>query len=442
MPHPQQGGTVHIVKPPRSRSKTGARKFRLGSKPPTGFSTTLLGPAFVAAIAYVDPGNFAANVQAGATFGPLLLWVVVAANLVAMLVQYLSAKLGLATGLSLPQLCRREYPRPVVIGLWLQAEAVVMMTDLAEVVGGAIALNILFGLPLPVGGIATAAVSLAMMPMRSRGRRRFELLMTVCLTLLLGVFLGQVVASDGATRSLGGLVPHLAGGGSLLTAGGIVGATVMPHVIYLHSALTSDQRAAVVAAGSADGMADATRRRSVLWHMRIDVLIALGVAGVVNTALLIAAATSLYGKAPEAGDSLNAAYDAFGNAMGATAAAAFAIALLISGLAGTSVGIYTGQIVMGGFLRRTIPVLLRRLLTVAPALGVLWSSISPTDALVLSQVVLSFGIPFALLPLILLTRDKTLMGPWVNRATTTACAWFVGGLITVLNVWLLAQLVM
>ncbi|MEU3982806.1 Nramp family divalent metal transporter [Streptomyces sp. NPDC026672] len=406
----------------------------------------MLGPAFVAAVAYVDPGNFAANVQAGVTFGPLLLWVVVAANLVAMLVQYLSAKLGSATGESLPQLCRRHYPRPVVIGLWLQAEAVVIMTDLAEVIGGAIALNILFGLPLPVGGAVTAVVSLALLPMRGRGRRRFELLMTLSLTLLLGVFLSQVVAADGVARSVVGLVPHLRGGDSLVMAGSIVGATVMPHVVYLHSALTSEQRHALAAVEDREGQGTETgveaSHRRMLRHVRADVLIALAVAGAVNAALLITAATSLYGKAPAAGDSLNAAYEAYGRLVGPAAAAAFAVALLVSGLAGTSVGAYTGQIVMGGFLRRGVPVLLRRVVTLVPALAVLLSGMSPTEALVLSQVVLSFGIPFVLLPLILFTRDKALMGRWANRPTTTACAVLAAGLVIVLNVWLLAQLVL
>ncbi|MFF4354044.1 Nramp family divalent metal transporter [Streptomyces sp. NPDC001530] len=417
----------------------GERRPRLRS----GLSYSLLGPAFVAAIAYVDPGNFATNVQAGATFGPLLLWVLLAANVVAMLLQYLSAKLGVATGMSLPELCRERYRRPVVWGLWVQAEAVVVMTDLAEVVGGAIALHLLFGLPLWVGGVVVGAVSLLLMPMRGRGRRRFEVLMAAGLACLLGLFLGQVLGAGAPLATAAdGLMPGLSGAESVVLAGGIVGATVMPHVIYLHSALTSDRYSLSLAPGAGGPPDDPDRplRRRLLRHVRTDVLIAMGLAGAVNVALLVSAATLFHPGAPEAADSLGAAHDAYGRLVGPVAALAFALALLVSGLAGTSVGMYAGEVVMGGFLGRRIPVLLRRLLTMTPAIVVLAAGAGPTESLVFSQIILSFGIPFALVPLVLLTRDAGVMGRWVNRRATTCAAWVISATVVALNVALLVSL--
>ncbi|MFJ7948345.1 Nramp family divalent metal transporter [Streptomyces sp. NPDC096354] len=416
-------------------------------RPRPGLSYTLLGPAFVAAIAYVDPGNFATNVQAGATFGPLLLWVLLTANVVAMLLQYLSAKLGVATGKSLPQLCRTRYRTPVVWGLWAQAEAVVVMTDLAEVVGGAIALHLLFGLPLWLGGLVIGAASLVLMPMRGRGRRRFEVLMAASLACLLALFLSQVLGTGAPlSTAADGLVPRLSGAESLVLAGAIVGATVMPHVIYLHSALTSDRYSPSLASRSAQGESssppddrDRLLRHRLLRHVRADVLIAMGLAGAVNVALLVSAATLFHPDAPEAADSLAAAHGAYERLVGPMAALAFALALLVSGLAGTSVGMYAGEVVMGGFLGRRIPVLLRRLLTMAPALVVLAAGGSPTGSLVMSQIILSFGIPFALIPLVLLTRDPAVMGRWVNRRATTVCAWAVSAFVVALNVALLVS---
>ncbi|NEB79132.1 Mn(2+) uptake NRAMP transporter MntH [Streptomyces sp. SID14478] len=410
----------------------GERTPRLRS----GLSYTLLGPAFVAAVAYVDPGNFATNIQAGATFGPLLLWVLVTANVVAMLLQYLSAKLGVATGMSLPELCRGRYRTPVVFGLWMQAEAVVVMTDLAEVVGGAVALHLLAGLPLWLGGVVVGVVSLGLMPMRGRGRRRFEVLMAAGLACLLALFLGQVLGTGGSLSGTAeGLTPRLAGSESLVLAGGIVGATVMPHVIYLHSALTSDRYSLSLPTAS-----DAPLRRRLLRHVRTDVLIAMGLAGAVNVILLVSAATLFHPGTPGAATSLTAAHDAYGHLVGPLAALAFALALLVSGLAGTSVGMYAGEVVMGGFLGRRIPVLLRRLVTMTPAIVVLAAGSSPTHSLVLSQIILSFGIPFALIPLVLLTRDRALMGGWVNRRLTTCGAWLVSAVVITLNVTLLVNL--
>ena len=389
----------------------------------------LLGPAFVAAVAYVDPGNFATNISAGAQFGYRLAWVIVAANAMAMLVQYLSAKVGVATGRDLPELCRSQLPRPVTYGLWVQAELVAMATDLAEFVGAAIGLNLLFGVPLPAAGAITAVVAFGILALDQRGYRRFELAIGALLGLVLLGFAYDLIAVRASAAGIGaGLVPGLDGGrGMLLLTAGIIGATVMPHVVYLHSALTK----------SRVSCSDDHERRELLRFQRIDVVIALGAAGLINLAMLFVAA-SLFSRtpAPHAG-SIEAAHSELGRLVGGGAALAFAIALLASGLSSSSVGTYAGQVVMQGFIGRRIPVFLRRALTMAPALVVLALGLPPTASLVISQVVLSFGIPFALVPLVALTRRRDIMGPLVNRRLTTAAAGCVAGLIIVLNVYLL-----
>ena len=386
----------------------------------------LLGPAFVAAIAYVDPGNFATNFSAGAQFGYLLLWVIVAANLMAMLIQSLSGKIGLATGRNLAELCREHFPRPVVRGLWVQAELVAMATDLAEIIGGAIALNLLFGVPLLTGGAITAVVAFALLALQGRGHRPFELAIAGLLGVIALGFLYSVAMSgvDGAGLATG-LVPTFQGTDSVLLATGILGATVMPHVIYLHSALTQDRIPGH----------DAAEVQSLLRHQRLDVILAMGVAGLVNAAMLVLAARLLLGE-PHV-DTLEGAHDALGRIAGAPVAFAFAIALLASGFASSGVGTYAGQVVMQGFLRRRIPLLLRRGITMAPALVVLAIGLDPTRALVLSQVVLSFGIPFALVPLVLLTRRVDVMGALVNRWQTPVAASLVAAVIIGLNGFLL-----
>jgi len=386
----------------------------------------LLGPAFVAAIAYVDPGNFATNFSAGATFGYLLVWVIVVANLMAMLVQSLSGKVGLATGRNLAELCRDHFPRPVVRGLWVQAELVAMATDLAEIIGGAIALNLLFGIPLLTGGAITAAVAFALLALQGRGYRPFELAIAGLLGVItLGFLYGAVTSGADGSELAAGLVPRFDGTESVLLATGILGATVMPHVIYLHSALTQDRIAAE----------DPAEVQVLLRHQRLDVVVAMGVAGLVNIAMLVLAARLLLGE-PDV-DTLEGAHAALGRIAGAPLAFAFAVALLASGFASSGVGTYAGQVVMQGFLRRRIPLLLRRGITMAPALVVLAAGVDPTRALVLSQVVLSFGIPFALVPLVLLTRRADVMGALVNRPVTTAVAALVAAVISGLNAFLL-----
>jgi manganese transport protein len=390
----------------------------------------LLGPAFVASIAYVDPGNFATNIAGGAQFGYTLLWVVLVANLMGMLIQTLSAKVGLATGRNLPELCRDHLPRPASWGLWAQAEVIAMSTDLAEFIGASIALNLLFGVPLFVAGLMTAVVAFGILALQSRGYRRFELAIGAMLALILLGFLYETLkigADWGAVA--GGFVPSFSGGDSVLLATGILGATVMPHVIYLHSALTQERIPAE----------DDGERRHLLRFMRIDVLIAMALAGVVNMLMLIVAASLFHDSGRTGVDTIEGAYHGFDALVGGGAALAFAGALLASGLASSSVGTYAGQVIMQGFIARTIPLALRRLVTMAPALIVLAIGLDPTRALVISQVVLSFGIPFALVPLIWLTRRRDVMGDLVNHRTTTIVASLVAAAIIALNVFLLYQ---
>src|SRR4051794_572450 len=392
----------------------------------------VFGPAFVAAIAYVDPGNFATNIAGGASYGYLLLWVIVAANLMAMFVQSLSAKLGLATGKSLPQVCRETYRRPVVLGLWAQAELVAMATDLAEVVGGAIALNLLFGLPLFTGGLITGGVAFAPLALQTRGDRRFIGAVTALFAVILVAFLIMVLRVPIDPRGVaGGLAPRFDGVASLVLATGILGATVMPHAIYLHSALVPGTVTATTV----------PQRRRALRAQRADVTAAMSLAGLVNVAMLVVAAALFAGSALSGTDSLAGAHAGFATALDGSAALLFALALLASGLASTSVGTYAGQVIMEGFLERRVPLFARRGLTMLPALAVLALGVDPSWALVVSQVVLSFGIPFALVPLLLLTRRRDVMGELVNQRRTTVIAVLVAGVIITLNALLLALLI-
>ncbi|WP_435123168.1 Nramp family divalent metal transporter [Micromonospora tulbaghiae] len=391
----------------------------------------LLGPAFVAAVAYVDPGNFATNSTAGAQYGYLLVWVVVAANLAAMLVQTLTAKLGLATGRSLPELCREHLPRPLNRVMWAQAELVAMATDLAEVIGGAVALYLLFGVPLLPGGLIIGAASFAILALRARGFRSFEIAIAVLLGVIVLAFAVNLVsAQPDVSDAAAGLLPRMQGTDSMLLAAGILGATVMPHVIYVHSALTPNRL-------PAEGE---TQRRVIAKGLRIDVLIALGIAGAVNLAMLLVAASSFHGTSIPGTDTLEGVHAGLATTLGTAAAVGFAVALLLSGLASTSVGTYAGEIIMQGFLRRRIPLLVRRMITLLPALVVLAIGVDPTRALVLSQVVLSFGIPFALIPVVMFTRRRDLMGGLVNRRATTAAAVAITAFVVALNAFLLWQL--
>jgi manganese transport protein len=398
------------------------------TKPRLRPSWLLLGPAFVAAIAYVDPGNVAANVSAGAQYGFLLVWVIVVANVMAGLVQYLSAKLGLVTGRSLPEAVADHTRTATRITYWLQAELVAMATDLAEVVGGAIALHLLFDLPLLAGGVITGAVSLLLLAIQNRrGQRTFERVISgLLLIIAIGFLTSLFVEPPPAGEVAAGLLPRFEGAESVLLATAMLGATVMPHAVYLHSGLARDRH----------GHPEAGRqRRWLLKVTRWDVGLAMLVAGAVNLAMLLVAATNLQGR--DNTDSIEGAHAAVRDTLGPTVALLFAIGLLASGLASTSVGAYAGAMIMQGLLRRSYPLLLRRLVTLIPALAVLAIGVDPSRALVLSQVVLSFGIPFALIPLVRLTSNRGLMGEDTNHRVTTALGWAVATLISLLNVVLI-----
>jgi manganese transport protein len=411
----------------RPRWRPGA-----GARPPARLLP--LGPAFVAAVAYVDPGNVATNVTAGARDGYLLCWVVVAASGTAMLVQYLSAKLGLATGRTLPEHCRQRWSRRTATALWVQAEGVALATELAEVLGGAIALRLLFGLPLTWGALATAAGSMLVLTLQRRTRQgRFEATVTV---LLAACAVGFVVTAYRAGPSpaavLASMVPRLRGSDSLLLAAGILGATVMPHAVYLHSALVRDR---FDLDGDPATAAETVRRQRLLRCTRTDIGLALSIAAVVNLSLVVLAAAALPGGGA---DTIEGAQRAVGSVLGPASATIFALALLASGLASSSVGAYAGAVVIEGFAGRRIPTVVRRTLTLVPALAVIASGVEATHALVVSQVVLSLGLPFALWPLLALTRDRRVMGPFVNRPLTTAVAAGAAAAITALGALLLA----
>lgn len=453
---------------PAEASVTPAPPQAKGTPNPVPRVALLIGPALVAGVAYLDPGNVASNMTAGAQFGYLLVWVVVLGNIMAWLIQYLSAKLGIVTGRSLPEVLggrignkwgRRAY--------WLQAELVAMATDLAEVIGGAVALNLLFGVPLIWGGLITGAVSIALLVLQSRrGPRTFEFVIMGLLAIIaIGFSVGVFVAPPDPGGLFAGLVPRFEGTTSVLLAASILGATIMPHAIYAHSALARDrfatrrgEQAGGVPTGSAGG-------RKTAWHgfgirkgtdaapellpgtatavptgilvraTRIDVTVAMAIAGTVNLCILLLAAVNLAGV--EGTDSLEGAYAALGSALGPVIATLFAVGLLASGLASTSVGAYAGAEIMYGLLHVRVPLVLRRLVTLVPALAILWLGFDPTLSLVISQVVLSFGIPFALVPLVALTAKAGVLGRWKNHWATTAAGIAASVFLIVLNAMLL-----
>ncbi len=393
-------------------------------------SLTMLGPAFVAAVAYIDPGNFATDIQGGAKLGYELLWVVLAANLIAMLIQYLSAKLGIVSDRNLPALCRERLPRWASRGLWVQAEVMAMATDVAEFLGAAIGLNLLFGVPLFVAGLLTGVIAFAILELQSHGFRRFELAIAALMGLVLAGFLYETLRiGPSAHASLRGLIPHLGGSSAAYLAVGIVGATVMPHVIYLHSALTNGRVQA----------RDRGERLRLLRFERVDVVLALTLAGLINLAMLAVAAKLLHHPGLTNTTTIQAAHADLGRMVGGGAALAFAVALLASGASSSSVGTYAGQVVMAGFIGRQIPMLARRALTMLPALVILAIGVNPTSALVLSQVVLSFGIPFALIPLVIFTSRRDVMGAEASGPAMRTVAYLVAAAITAMNVFLIVS---
>ncbi|HET9119880.1 MAG TPA: Nramp family divalent metal transporter [Solirubrobacterales bacterium] len=391
-----------------------------------------MGPAFIAAVAYIDPGNFATNIAGGAKFGYLLLWVVLAANLIAMVVQTQSAKLGIATGRNLAEACRDSFSRRTSIGLWIQAEIVAAACDVAEVVGAALGLNLLFGIPLFPAGLLAGAGAFAILALQQKGFRRLEAVIAGMVGVVVAAFAFEIFNSnpDGGEIAKHLFTPGFAGTESILLATGIIGATVMPHVIYLHSALT--QRRIVGR--------NAKERRQILRFEKIDVVIAMALAGLVNLSMMIMAAALFHSSGLVGIDTIDGAFDGLKQLVSPGAATVFGIALLASGYASSSVGTMSGQVVMQGFIRRRIPLFVRRAITLAPALIVLGIGLDPTDALVGSQVVLSFGIPFALVPLVLLGRRRELMGALTNPPWLTALVAVLSSLIIALNVFLLEQL--
>jgi manganese transport protein len=388
-----------------------------------------LGPAIIASVAYVDPGNFAINLQSGSQLGYTLLWVVVTSNLMAMLIQTLSAKLGIATGHNLAEQCRLSLSRGLCFLLWGVMEIVAMATDLAEFLGAALGFHLLFGLPMGVAGLLTGVVTFLLLGLERYGFRRLELVIALLVAAIAVSYLAELFLAqpDWKQAAFHSMVPKFGGTHGLLLASGILGATVMPHVIFLHSALTQGR---VVASGLEE-------KRRLLRYETLDVVLALGLAGAINGAMLIMAACTFHARGLVNVDAIEKAYLTLQPLLGSAAGTLFAIALLASGLSSSAVGTMAGQVIMQGFLEFRIPLWVRRAVTMAPALLVIWLGVNPTWTLVLSQVVLSFALPFAVVPLVVFTSRKRLMGPLVNRPATTAVAVGIATLILALNVYLL-----
>jgi manganese transport protein len=425
---PAREAAVDDVLPGEAATLRAAEATLRGERSGVRALWPFLGPAFIAAVAYIDPGNFATNIAGGAKYGYLLLWVVLAANLMAMLVQTLSAKLGIATGKNLPETCRDHFPRPVSIGLWIQAEGIAMATDLAEVLGAALGLHLLFGMPLFPAGLLAGVGAFAILALQRYGFRRLEAAIAALVGVIVVAFAFEVLIArpDAAKVARHLVVPGFEGSESVLLAVGILGATVMPHVVYLHSALTQHR---------IEGR-NAAEKRRIQRFERVDVIIAMTIAGVVNISMLAIAAAVFFGLGIE---SIEDAYSSFDSELGTGAAVLFGIALLASGFSSSSIGTMAGQVVMQGFINRRIPLFLRRAITLLPALVILAIGVDPSRSLVISQVVLSFGIPFALVPLVIFTSRRSLMGSLANTRATAAAAWVVASLISCLNLFLLYE---
>jgi manganese transport protein len=390
-----------------------------------------LGPAFVACVAYIDPGNFATNIAGGAKFGYTLVWVIVAANLMAMLIQTLSAKLGIATGRNLPEVCREQFSRRTSIALWIQAELIAMATDLAEFLGAALGFHLLLGIALFPAALLTGVAAFLILGLQRFGFRPFEAVIAAIVGVIGVCYLGELFYAKPPLGTVAehAFVPQFDGSESVLLAVGILGATVMPHVIYLHSALLQDR---------VKHQTEEQARR-LYRFTRIDVVIAMTIAGLINMAMLVVAASTFYKSGLLDVDSLENAHKTLSGLLGGASSTLFALALLASGLSSSTVGTLAGQVVMQGFIRRKIPVTVRRVVTMLPALIVIGIGLDPTRTLVLSQVVLSFGIPFALIPLVMFTSKREIMGTLVNHRATTAAAAVIATLISALNVFLIYQ---
>ncbi|HEV2404904.1 MAG TPA: Nramp family divalent metal transporter [Ktedonobacterales bacterium] len=420
---PPSGGSSERTVAAARVALTGGRHISLRGLLP------FVGPAFIASVAYIDPGNFATNVQAGSQFGYLLLWVILVSNLMAVLLQTLSAKLGIASGRNLPELCRAYLPRRASVGLWIIAEIGAMATDLAEFLGAAVGFNLLLHVPLLVAGLLTGAVTFAILGLQRYGFRPLEAVIAA----LVGVIAGSYVIEVLLARPQAGPVvfhtvtPLLHGSESVLLAVGILGATVMPHVIYLHSALTQ----------SRVRPRNGREAQRIYRFERVDVWIALGIAGIVNGAMLIMAAAAFNGSGHTQVATLETAFRTLSPLLGQAASTIFAIALIASGLSSSAVGTMAGQVIMDGFMGWHVPIWLRRLITMLPALIVIGIGVDPTRTLVLSQVALSFVLPFAIVPLLYFTSRRDIMRGLVNRQSTRILGWGVAGVIVALNIVLL-----
>ncbi|TMI99446.1 MAG: divalent metal cation transporter [Bacillati bacterium ANGP1] len=425
---------TRVQKGRQSSADTSAAAVLEGRSPRRGISRILpfLGPAFVASVAYIDPGNFATNIAGGAQFGYLLLWVVVASNLTAMLVQALSAKLGIATGRNLAELCRDRFPRPVVWGMWGISELVAMATDLAEFLGAALGFYLLFHIPLFVAALLAGVVTLLILALERRGFRPVEAVITAFVGVIAVSYVIETILDrpNWTEVAVGALVPRFAGTESVLLATGILGATVMPHVIFLHSALTQHR---IVPRNEAQA--------KLLYRFEVtDVLLAMGLAGVVNAAMLIMAASTFHARGLTSIASIDEAHRTLAPLLGRASSTIFAISLLASGLSSSTVGTMAGQVIMQGFLHRQIPIWIRRLVTMIPALVVIALGLDPTRTLVISQVVLSFGLPFALVPLVIFTSRRDVMGGLANHRLTSVLASAVTAVIIALNLFLISRM--
>ncbi len=391
-----------------------------------------MGPAFIASVAYMDPGNFATNIQGGAQFGYSLLWVIIASNLMAMLIQTLSAKLGIATGMNLAEHCRNQFPKPLVLLMWVVMEIVAMATDLAEFLGAAVGFYLLFGIPLLPAGIITAVATFLILGLERYGFRPLEAVITSLVGIIALSYLFETILVKPRWGDVlyNAVVPQFSGPQSVLIATGILGATVMPHAIYLHSALTQGR---IV-------VREVEQQRRLFRYELVDVLVAMGLASMINAAMLIMAAATFFQHGHTEVGTLEQAHLTLEPLLGPAASALFAVALLASGLSSSSVGTIAGQIIMQGFLEKRIPVWIRRLVTILPSLAVIAAGLDPTQTLVLSQVVLSFGLPFAVIPLVLFTGRRDIMGSLVNRMFTTVLSSAVALLIIALNMYLLYQI--
>uniref|UniRef100_UPI0038B350A6 Nramp family divalent metal transporter n=1 Tax=Geomonas ferrireducens TaxID=2570227 RepID=UPI0038B350A6 len=430
---PDKPSSEDLVPKNNLDSKTVQSALDALSRQPRGSRLTrvlpFLGPAFIASVAYVDPGNFATNIQGGAQFGYLLLWVIIASNLIAMLIQTLSAKLGLATGHNLAEHCRLHFPKAVSLGMWLIMEAVAMATDLAEFMGAALGFQLLFGIPLMAGALLTALTTIGILGMERFGFRPLEAVISAMVAVIALCYVAEIfiVRPDWADIAAHVVRPRFSGSESVLLATGIIGATVMPHAIFLHSSLMQGR---IV-------VKDRKKLRTLYRYEIMDVVIAMGIASFVNMSMLIMAAATFYATGKTSVATIEEAYRTLEPLLGPAAKFIFGISLLFSGLSSSSVGTSAGQVIMQGFIQRHIPLWIRRIITMAPSLFVIAMGFDPTRTLVISQVVLSFGLPFAIVPLVMFTRRADIMGDLVNRRTTTMFAGFAAAVIVALNMYLL-----